>query len=167
MDQPDSKDNLERFGNNLASEEKEAQILSLTQGPKDRIDDFNNRFRTLALSLEFNDAALRCIYMRAILHRLRTQLYNFVPYPESLDDTMLACEVIESRNRQSLIFSPKESQVAPTKTSAVPRSEPVIKRSRLTDEERLRFMRQGLCFICSQHGHVSSDCPQKNAVPRR
>jgi hypothetical protein len=33
--------------------------------------------------------------------------------------------------------------------------------SRLTDSERTRMIRQGLCFQCGDHGHISKNCPSK------
>lgn len=55
-----------RFGNPLASEEKEALILTITQGLNERATDFNNRFRTLALAVPFNDEALKSLYHKAL-----------------------------------------------------------------------------------------------------
>lgn len=37
-----------------------------------------------------------------------------------------------------------------------------IRLNPLTDEERKWFMKEGHCFQCWQHGHMSKACPKKN-----
>jgi hypothetical protein len=38
--------------------------------------------------------------------------------------------------------------------------------ARLSETNRTRMMRQGLCFRCGEHGHISRECPTKPKNPK-
>lgn len=41
------------------------------------------------------------------------------------------------------------------------------KKHNLTAEERERYMAQGLCFNCGEHGHRAGDCQRRRQAPKR
>lgn len=81
---------LNRFGIALAVEEQEA---ALRQDPNDKIDEFNNKFRSLALKLKFNDEAIKSLNVGAINQNKRTQLY------QEIDRTLLKNNLVLTKNR--------------------------------------------------------------------
>ena len=76
-------------------------------------------------------------------------------------------ETMESRMRQILrrARSNFNNELAPTEpTKRVPlwkkkRNPNDTNTDRLSNEERTRLMKEGRCFKCKQHGHLSRDCP--------
>lgn len=123
---------------------------------------------------------------------MQDAVHSFVPYPTTFDDMMIAIETIDARNLQRLalrrdqnrdVFArnpsrnypqngSNRSQASPDRTpgpstTAPPstaRSFDSRKREPLTEEEKARRKRLGLCPYCGNSGHILEDCPAKNAV---
>ena len=176
-----------RFGNPLASEEQKNKLLVCRQGRSEPIEEFNSRFHTLTLNVNFNDEALRSIYLQAILAETLEKLYDQDSLPSTLEEMMSLCELIESRRRQvqnrrnMLIGRPNfkvhqplsttadgSSQLNPSSTSSnlpskgnSPTNNPE-QRGPLSDEERQRRRSLGLFNYCGENRHFLSKCPKKS-----
>ena len=100
---------------------------------------------------------------------------SFGTFKEKFKKFFLPCETpknsndetMESRMRQILrrARSNLSNELAPTEpTKRFPlwkkkRNLNNTNTDRLSNEERTRLMREGRCFKCKQHGHLSRDCP--------
>lgn len=184
---------LARFSLNIPNEEKEAQLLTMQIRKNETINDFNCRFRILSAGMDFNDAALKCIYKHSLKTELREKLYNYVPAPNNLDEMMEACEVIEARRVQGEIYQERESsswteprrstQKFPSYGNRANQTNGNSQKNhhdkparnvstaladpRVKEEEHSRRLRLGLCFHCGRQGHRSFDCPSKNGMLRQ
>ena len=107
-------------------------LLSQKQGKS--IDSFNNRFRTIAILVQFNDTSLRSLYLKAIKTELRQELYHCHPYPETLEATMSSCEIIESRINHINRLSVRE-QVRSFRNTSVDRRENQEERSQCNETD--------------------------------
>ena len=38
------------------------------------------------------------------------------------------------------------------------------RRPKLTEELRMRLIRQGRCFFCREPGHIAKDCPERKRL---
>jgi hypothetical protein len=83
-----------RFAPPLITDELQSRLLRVHQDPTEGINEFNSRFRNLASNSDFNDAALRGIYLQALSPEILQHFYYINPTPPSLEETMLACERI-------------------------------------------------------------------------
>jgi hypothetical protein len=128
-------------------------LLSQKQG--EFIDSFNNRFRTIAILVQFNDPSLRSLYLKAIKTELCQELYHCHPYPETLEATMSSCEIIESRINHINRLSGRE-QVRSFRNTSVDRRE----NQEESSQERSQRSRLGLCLYCGEKGHLINQCPK-------
>lgn len=171
-----------RFGNPLASEEQKNKLLLSRQGRSESVEEFNSRFLTLILNVNFNDEALRSIYLQAIQPEVLEKLYDQDNLPTSLEEMMSLCELIESRrrqiqNRKNLIVGRSQFNAQPASVPsnghvqsnpafglAIPTAQRSIpeQRSSLTEEERQRRRSLNLCIYCGDNGHFLSNCPKKS-----
>lgn len=177
----------ERFGSSFVDEEAESKLLNLTQGKKERVDEFNLRFLNSSSSVNFDDRAFRGIYMKAISPDILEHLFHLQPFPETLQEIMRASELIDSRNRQiairrSAFAPPSVSKTAPTAPNTFA---PVrnfqnhqdnqmdvtnVETRSVDEDERQRRRRLNLCRYCGGDDHQLESCPKlsaKNEAARR
>ena len=179
---------MNRFGNPLASEDQKIKLLSCRQGKFEPIEDFNSRFLTLTLNINFNDEALRCMYIQAIGADTLEKLYDQEHVPISLADTMSICEMIESRRRQinkrRNLFSDRRNMFSTSRGTPDPMNNALTKakneipllptaqdsterRGPLSDAEKQRRRTSGLCLYCGAADHSIIACPAKNTQARQ
>lgn len=172
-----------RFGNLFVDEEAESKLLNLTQGKKERVDEFNLRFLTIASMVNFDDRAFRGIYMKAISPDILEHLFHVSPFPETFQEIMRESELIDSRNRQiALRRVPPSSSFTrsfqnlehPKQRTTFPESHQMdisaIKVVKLDDAEKKRRQELNLCRYCGDSSHQAIQCPKlqsKNLPARR
>ena len=83
------------FGHKSMPFENEVNLLAYKQG-KNRISDFNVRFKQLASALDFNETALCAIYIFNLNEDTLNFLIRMPPIPRKLDELMERCAHLDS-----------------------------------------------------------------------
>jgi hypothetical protein len=158
-----------QFGDPYFQENSRRQLLGLSQG-KSSASAYASRFRRIASDTGFNDETLRYHFERGLSHEVRRAIAVNDQSFSTLDDTIKYAIKVDNRLFE---FSKQEGQLsnpvrAPTVAlGPVPMeigsvTTPVHpKFHKLTDEEKTRRRREGLCLYCGQPGHLAHSCPSK------
>ena len=163
---------MDRFEIVLAIDERQFKINHCKQGRNEAIEEFNERYGALAMKLNYNDEALIGIYVNAISPDILEKLQYYEKIPATLEATMAACEVIDSRRRQvqqrrQMDFTSANVNTANVRTDSKPNSnassQSTESRGPLTDEEKQRRRSLGLCLYCGESGHLVANCPKSSS----
>ncbi len=76
--------------------------------------------------------------------------------PDTLDEWQSAArKKVEKRFMKNYYFRQHEEDAETALRTGV------IRTSRMTEEEKVRFKKEGRCFECTERGHRARDCPKK------
>lgn len=140
------------FGVKNSVLEKELEFLEFCQD-RFRVSDYAIRFRQLASTLRFNDAALRAIFIKNLNSKAKRALRNQNDIPESLDAVIELCirsdsEFLDFGNRSVVsesrpYFNRDSSWAGQTQQVAA-----------IEGQSKLE------CNYCRQVGHIKKFCPR-------
>uniref|UniRef100_A0A8P4GPN0 Gypsy retrotransposon integrase-like protein 1 n=1 Tax=Dicentrarchus labrax TaxID=13489 RepID=A0A8P4GPN0_DICLA len=157
-------------------------LLNLRQG-SGSVAEFSVEFRVLAAESGWDEEALQTVFVHGLLEIMKDELAAR-DSAASLDELISLAIRLDNRLRERRREKWGRSQASPF--HALPRAtisvdpqlaapckrpssqvppEPVeepmqLGRTHLTQAERQRRMRSGLCIYCGQHGHFLAACPQ-------
>ena len=152
-----------------------------------RVTIAKNQFRSLYMktSDKFHDFLSEFLYLAAeagvveedwkdeLYHRLTTELQkltmtekikdgSFNDFSSACSQTANSLEIINHRAQKNRSFtSNRDSRLKDATSSSLP-STPIKKEE--SNDNQSQLMRQGKCFTCFQHGHVSRNCPRKKLL---
>src|SRR6266566_1216510 len=179
----------EAFGEPDTKEAAKIRIKALRQITS--VNDYWTRFSTDMNLLEWNEEALKSEFYDGLAREIRDRLTNILDKPTGLNEFAHLCikldnEINASRRRITKFgqsnFQPRipayqplhprntNGTFAPNSTPAteLPPGDPMDldatrkpRFQRLTEGERARRSRLGLCFYCAQRGHMANRCPTK------
>ncbi|CCO35596.1 Retrotransposon-derived protein PEG10 AltName: Full=Embryonal carcinoma differentiation regulated protein [Rhizoctonia solani AG-1 IB] len=146
----------------------ERKITSLTQTTTTAA--YATEFRTLLMSLDWNDAALRAQFYKGLHWHVKQQLAQKEDQPRDLE-TLIAAAIHIDNVRRELEISrpPRENRPKPNATTPAPCSAntgtPRIDSDRLkadpnyvSEAERQRWRDEKLCIKCGKPGHRFAEC---------
>lgn len=144
------------------------RLLRLSQGTRS-VAEFAIEFRTLASESGWDQRALKATFHQALSSELKDELAFRDPSPdlESLIDVAIRVdhrlrERQQERRRETGLYRPQESSNTvepPWKPNDL--EEPMqLGRTKLTQTERDRRMRERRCLYCGKSGHFRSNCPE-------
>ena len=144
---------------------------------------FYSEFIKLAAELEFTKEMLLREFMHKLSPCMQDRMNSGLEYPDNIKDLAARCRKIYDqilatdwvRSNIKLVnikvantttrfipptrFVPPSSQTTSTSISGY-RPKPGNTFSPLTNEERLKLMKEGRCFYCRQPGHTTANCPK-------
>lgn len=137
--------------------------------PNKAIDELISQFKILASISEITeDKALIEYFKPAISKELYMDIMKSENIPTTLNEwytrsarlahAYAECEAFQKRQKRT--YTP------PTTTTETPDPNAMqIDATRLSDEERQRYFKEGQCFVCSVRGHISKECPKRKKRP--
>ena len=146
----------ERFIGTLIEDDIRSRMVRCRQKDNESLEDFNIRFRNLKGQVDFNDSALRAIYLNGLHVDIIEHFYHLNPTPISLDETMFACERISVLNIQ-VSNRRKPRDMASDARRIVNQKEPSSLSISLEEKERRR--KANLCLYCAAADHKIINCP--------
>lgn len=144
------------------------RLLQLSQGERS-VAEFSIEFRTLASESGWDQRALKATFHRALSSELKDELAFRDPAPdlESLIDVAIRVdhrlrERQLERGRETRLFDPDvHSSTITQPLLSNDLDEPMqLGRTRLTQTERDRRMKDRCCLYCGKPGHFRSTCPE-------
>ena len=131
------------------------------------LDDYIHDFRALALQAQYDLNALYTIHL--FLQGLPTELVRCCFDRDKLttfDDWASAARKYRLKYRLilALLISPplsNEEAFAVSQAQGMPAQSPSARRRPVTEEDKAQYKREGRCFRCGQHGHISRMCQRK------
>lgn len=151
-----------------------------------RVTIAKNQFRSLYMKTgdKFHDFLSEFLYLAAeagvaeedwkdeLYHRLTTELQkltmvekikegSFNEFSSSCSQTANYLEIINHRHQRNRAFTPSSNRGSTAKGTTL--TDSPVKKEEDTDY-RNQLLKQGKCFTCFQHGHLSRDCPKKKMV---
>ncbi|QRW26145.1 Retrotransposable element Tf2 protein [Rhizoctonia solani] len=157
---------LAAFGNPDATRAAERKITTLTQSGT--CADYITKFRTLAMELDWNDAALQGQFARGLHWEVSRQIATREHRPQTLLELQNAALVINNALREERAsHPPKDSK--PSKQSNPARGTSTGQFSTgskklsdnpnfVSEEERNRRRAAGACIKCGKMGHKFAEC---------
>lgn len=152
----------------------ETQLLHLRQG-RGSAAEYAANFRRLSARSGFNEAALLCIFREGLSEDLKDQLATR-DLPNQLSSyTIKVIELdnrIRDRESRRHFFYKNNQTLTPRPKYVQPEFQPAVhttqvdthvvrKFSALSDEEKNRRRKFGLCLYCGGEGHTAVACPKK------
>ncbi|CCO33823.1 Retrotransposon-derived protein PEG10 AltName: Full=Embryonal carcinoma differentiation-regulated protein [Rhizoctonia solani AG-1 IB] len=146
----------------------ERKITTLTQTTTAAA--YATEFRTLLMSLDWNDAALRAQFYKGLHWHVKQQLAQKEDQPQDLEALISAAIRIDNVRRELEISRPpRENRTKPTVPATTTRSAntgtPRIDSDRLkadpnyvSETERQRRRDEKLCIKCGKAGHRFAEC---------
>ncbi|CCO34844.1 Retrotransposon-derived protein PEG10 AltName: Full=Embryonal carcinoma differentiation regulated protein [Rhizoctonia solani AG-1 IB] len=130
---------------------------------------YATEFRTLLMSLDWNDAALRAQFYKGLHWHVKQQLAQKEDQPRDLETLIAAAIRIDNVRRELEISrSPRENRPKPTATTATSRTNPGTPRvdserlksdpNYVSEAERQRRRDEKLCIKCGKAGHRFAEC---------
>ncbi|CCO37163.1 hypothetical protein RSOLAG1IB_07037 [Rhizoctonia solani AG-1 IB] len=129
---------------------------------------YATEFRTLLMSLDWNDAALRAQFYKGLHWHVKQQLAQKEDQPRDLEALIAAAIRINNVHRELEISRPpreNRSKTAATTSTARPVSNPRVDSERLksdpnyvSEAERQRRRDEKLCIKCGKVGHCFAEC---------
>ena len=174
---------LRTFGDSFLKENAEDRLLELRQ--TGAVAAFSSEFRRLAAHVGINEAGLVAIFRRGLKPSIQDELAKI---PDHFDSVAALTEVAIRIDQR--MFARQHSRRAPDSRSDFPRrvvarppvhpapvhvhhdqSVPMeigsVNRFKpLSNEEKDRRRREGLCMYCGKPGHVALRCPAKRPSQR-
>jgi hypothetical protein len=166
------------------------KFRNLFMKTSDRFHDFLSEFLRIAAEAEIKDDNWR----EELYPKLTTELQKLVmsefiknnsfnEFSEHCSQMSNHLEVIQRRTQRNRTFNPRTNQNTPDTTSsntsrprastprsATPRSKDegssTLGGRSLTPQEVERYMREGRCFNCGEHGHMRPECPKRKPNPQ-
>ncbi|CCO33943.1 Retrotransposon-derived protein PEG10 AltName: Full=Embryonal carcinoma differentiation-regulated protein [Rhizoctonia solani AG-1 IB] len=146
----------------------ERKITSLTQTSTTAA--YATEFRTLLMSLDWNDAALRAQFYKGLHWHVKQQLAQKEDQPQDLEALIAAAIRIDNVRRELEISRPpRKNRSKPTATATTNRpantGNPRVDSERLksdpnyvSEAERQRRRDEKLCIKCGKAGHRFAEC---------
>ncbi|QRW18525.1 Retrotransposable element Tf2 protein [Rhizoctonia solani] len=157
---------LAAFGDPDATRAAERKITSLTQSGT--CADYITKFRTLAMELDWNDAALRGQFARGLHWEVSRQIATRKHRPRTLLELQNAALVIDNALREEQASHPprdnKSSRPSnPARGTSTGQSTTGSKKlsdnpNFVSEEERNRRRAAGACIKCGKMGHKFAEC---------
>ncbi|QRW18442.1 Retrotransposon-derived protein PEG10 [Rhizoctonia solani] len=157
---------LAAFGNPDATRAAERKITTLTQSGT--CTDYITKFRTLAMELDWNDAALRGQFARGLHWEVSRQIATRKHRPCTLLELQNAALVIDNALREECASHlPKDSKSSrpsnPARGTSTGQSSTGSKKlsnnpNFVLEEERNCCRAAGACIKCSKMGHKFAEC---------
>ncbi|KAF8692558.1 Reverse transcriptase-rnase h-integrase, partial [Rhizoctonia solani] len=157
---------LAAFGNPDATRAAERKITTLTQSGT--CADYITKFRTLAMELDWNDAALRGQFARGLHWEVSRQIATRKHQPQTLLELQNAALVINNALREERASHPPRDnkpskQPNPARGTSTGQSTTGSKKlsnnpNFVLEEERNRRRAAGACIKCGKMGHKFAEC---------
>ncbi|QRW18346.1 Retrotransposable element Tf2 protein [Rhizoctonia solani] len=155
------------FGNPDATRAAERKITTLTQSGT--CLDYITKFRTLAMELDWNDAALRGQFAQGLHWEVSRQIATRKTCPRTLLELQNAALVIDNALREEQASHPprdnKPSRPSNPAVMGTSTGQSTTSSKKLSDdpnfvseEERNRHRAAGACIKCSKMGHKFAEC---------
>jgi hypothetical protein len=125
---------------------------------RDTISKYYGEFMAIAAELQWNEVALISQFYGGLKPIIKDHLMT-IDKPKHIIDYLPICLQIETRILGRIAERKNETQY-----QYPPRNGPKtskVNASRLSPEERIRRMKEGLCFNCATKGHMARNCPIK------
>uniref|UniRef100_A0A0W0GFP2 CCHC-type domain-containing protein n=1 Tax=Moniliophthora roreri TaxID=221103 RepID=A0A0W0GFP2_MONRR len=149
-----------------ANIQADAQLRIEDANMTNQADNYVNEFRVMADESEYDDQALIHIFRKGLPFSLADKILNQPQgWPTDLEGWYKAAIRFDEQLKYAkAVQKPRRFQMARDKKKKYEKKEVAINRmdTRLTDDERKEYMKDGQCFQCAKQGHLSRDCPQKN-----
>lgn len=164
---------IKLFDRSVQGDLAAAELTRLTQG-NSSVTDFAIKFRTLAVSSEWNDSAQRAQFLRGLNEHIQDEIASH-DLPGSLEGTIDLALRVEARHRQRrarrslhhLLSDPSLHVGDDVSSPSISPGEPMqLGRLRLTAEEKQQRLVNGLCLYCGKPGHKALNCPAKGSARR-
>ncbi|KAF8757996.1 Retrotransposon gag protein [Rhizoctonia solani] len=140
---------LAAFGNPDATRAAERKITTLTQSGT--CADYITKFRTLAMELDWNNAALQGQFARGLHWEVSHQIATREHRPRTLLELQNAALVIDNALREERAsHPPKDNNTGSKKLSDNPNF--------VSEEEQNRRHAAGACIKCGKMGHKFAEC---------
>lgn len=160
----------DRFGLLERKRRAQARFEVLRQGDQST-RSYVAAFERLEEDAEFGDEALIQAFRRGLDGGLRKKIDALANRPTTVaawkamalsKDASYRADQEEEKAwnnpfRKSSAPLPKTDATGSSQTNTPIR----VQAGQMTEEERMRHIRGGLCFRCHTHGHLSRDCPEK------
>ncbi|QRW18193.1 Retrotransposable element Tf2 protein [Rhizoctonia solani] len=157
---------LAAFGDPDATRAAERKITLLTQSGT--CADYITKFRTLAMELDWNDAALRGQFARGLHWEVSRQIATREHRPRTLLELQNAALVIDNALREERASHPprdnkSSKQPHPARGTSTGQSSTGSKKlsddpNFVSEEERNRRRAAGACIKCGKMGHKFAEC---------
>ncbi|QRW17548.1 Retrotransposon gag protein [Rhizoctonia solani] len=158
---------LAAFGNPDATRAAERQITHLTQ--TGTCAEYITKFRTIAMDLDWNDAALRGQFARGLHWEVSRLIATQERRPTTLLELQNAALVIDNALREEHASHPPKGNKSGASTTTPNRGastgQQATRPGRLSSdpnfvskEERNRRRAEGLCIKCGKSGHKFAEC---------
>lgn len=163
---------LKLFDRSLQGDMAAAELVRLNQG-NNSVSDYSIRFKTLATSSGWNDAALLVQFLDGLKSEIQDDIASH-DLPVSLEAAIELALRVETRHRQRShrqsfrqYLTNSLSQESSHTPSFAADGEPMqLGRLRLTSRERQHRLSNGLCLYCGKPGHMAVSCPVKGSARR-
>ncbi|QRW23179.1 Retrotransposon gag protein [Rhizoctonia solani] len=140
---------LAAFGDPDATRAAERKITTLTQSGT--CADYITKFRTLAMELDWNDAALQGQFARGLHWEVSRQIATRKHRPRTLLELQNAALVIDNAlQEERASHPPRDNNTGSKKLSDDPNF--------VSEEERNRRRAAGACIKCGKMGHKFAEC---------
>ncbi|QRW17539.1 Retrotransposon-derived protein PEG10 [Rhizoctonia solani] len=158
---------LAAFGNPDATRAAERQITHLTQ--TGTCAEYITKFRTIAMDLDWNNAALRGQFARGLHWEVSRLIATRERRPTTLLELQNVALVIDNALREERASHPpkgnKSGASSTTPNRGASTGQPATRPGRLSsdpnfvsEEERNRRRAEGLCIKCGKAGHKFAEC---------
>ncbi|QRW25769.1 Retrotransposon-derived protein PEG10 [Rhizoctonia solani] len=157
---------LAAFGNPDATRAAERQITNLTQ--TSTCAEYITKFRTIAMDLDWNNAALRGQFARGLHWEVSRLIATRKQRPTTLLELQNAALVIDNALRKERASHPpkgSKSGTSSTPNRGASTGQQATRPGRLSSdpnfvskEERNRRRAEGLCIKCGKSGHKFAEC---------
>ncbi|QRW23043.1 Retrotransposable element Tf2 protein [Rhizoctonia solani] len=157
---------LAAFGDPDATRAAERKITTLTQSGT--CADYITKFRTLAMELDWNDAALRGQFARGLHWEVSRQIATREHRPRTLLELQNAALVIDNALREERASHPPRDTKSskpqnPARGTSTGQSNTGSKKlsddpNFVSEEERNRRRAAGACIKCGKMGHKFAEC---------
>jgi hypothetical protein len=139
------------------------EMKTLKQG--EDVDQYINEFLLLSQRSGIKeDTALIEYFLDGLKRELVDKIFTMEKLPSTLLETMGAAAKFEGNWKRARAIAGKARETHEKKTPPTPKVErSTLDINRLSQQERTEHMKKGLCFLCHQPGHRSSE--HKHGTP--